>query len=226
MKSIFVSRVLESKVQLKQLLGGDDRIIIDMPLINIVRIPFSHTPQTNWIFFSSKNAIKFFFDQNPLPAPGVKYAVISRSSEIVLNAYGIQASFVGDGVDITKIAKEFRHVLGNDSVLFPQAMDSLQTVQKHLAFTNTTYNLYTYKTILKTDFNLPYTDVLIFTSPSNVKAYFSKYKIDSRQLVIAMGTSTKYKLSDYGIKDVLVPREFSEKGLFDLLSTENYGIVR
>ena len=190
-------------------------------MINIVRIPFSHTPQTDWIFFTSKNSINYFFEQQPLPAPGVKYGVISKSSANALITYGKQASFIGEGVDLNKIAKDFRQVLNNDSVLFPQAMDSLQTIQKHLAFTNTTYNLYTYKTILKTDFSLPYTDILIFTSPSNVKAYFSKYKIDGRQLVIAMGTSTKYKLSDYGIKDVLIPQEFSEKGLFDLISAES-----
>ena len=94
-------------------------------------------------------------------------------------------------------------------------MDSMQTIQKQLAFSNTTYNLYTYKTIIRTDINIPYTDLLIFTSPSNVTAYYNKYKHDSRQTIIAMGNSTKYRLSEFGIKQVLMPEEFSENGLYE-----------
>lgn len=217
MKSIFISRSLTGDSVFYKQFQKTDVTVIDMPLIKLVKIPFSYTPQTDWIFFTSKNAIRYFFDQAPNLPAGVKYGVISSSSETILKEFGKQADFIGEGVDLAKIAKNFREVLQNDSVLFPQAMDSLQTIQKYLAFTNTVYNLYTYKTIIKNDFELPYTDVVIFTSPSNVKAYFSKYKLDSRQLVIAMGTSTKYKLSEYGFRDVLIPEEFSEKGLCDLV---------
>lgn len=219
MKSIFISRSLSQDSIFFKRFQKSDTTVIDMPLISIVKIPFSYTPQTNWIFFTSKNAIRYFFEQTPNLPAGVKYGVISSSSENTLKAYGKQADFTGEGVDLAKIAKNFREVLQNDSVLFPQAMDSLQTIQKYLAFTNTVYNLYTYKTIIKNDFELPYTDVVIFTSPSNVKAYFSKYRLDSRQLVLAMGTSTKYKLSEYGFRDVLIPEEFSEKGLCELVAS-------
>mgnify|MGYP007076220363 CR=1 FL=1 len=50
-----------------------------------------------------------------------------------------------------------------------------------------------------------------------ILSYFNKYKIDSRQLVIAMGDATKYKLTEYGIFNVLVPNSFSENGLYELL---------
>ena len=131
--------------------------------------------------------------------------------------FGKEANFIGQGNNMLQIAKDFKEALKNDTVLFPQAIDSLQTIQKQLSFTNTCYNLYVYKTSIKSDFTIPYTDILIFTSPSNVLSYFNKYKIDSRQLVIAMGDATKYKLTEYGIFNVLVPNSFSENGLYELL---------
>lgn len=218
MKSIFISRRLERESPFFKRFKREGTTVIDLPLINIAKIPFSFTPQTQWIFFSSKNSIKYFFDQNPSLPQNVKYGVIGSSSAMELKKHGREADFAGQGVDLVKIARQFREVLGNDSVLFPQAMDSLQTIQKQLAFTNTIYNLYTYKTILRTDFELPYTDVVVFTSPSNVKAYFSKYTLDSRQTIIAMGASTKYALAERGHRDVLIPNEFSEEGLCNLIA--------
>jgi len=220
MKSIFITRAVTPESTLPKALAGKFDLY-GLPLIDVVKIPFSYTPQTNWIFFSSKNAIRFFFEQSPVVKPGTKFGVISDSSAQVLAECGINANFIGAGVDLTKIAKNFREVLANESVLFPQAMDSLQTIQKQLAFSNTTFNLYTYKTLLKTNFEVPYTDVVIFTSPSNVRAYFSKYKLDNRQVVIAMGTSTRFILSEYGSKKVILPNEFSEAGLAEVINSSN-----
>lgn len=220
-KSIFISRSIEKSGTLYKFLEKEGLNIIDLPLIKFVKIPFSYTPPTDWIFFSSKNAIKYFFEQNPSLQDGVKFGVISRSSEYYLNQYGKQADFVGQGVDLIKISQQFRDVLADQSVLFPQAMDSLQTIQKQLAFTNTVHNIYTYKTILRSDFEIPYTDIVVLTSPSNVKAFYSKYKIDNRQLVIAMGNSTKYALSEYGFKKVIIPEEFSEDAICDIISRNN-----
>lgn len=216
-KSIFISRKLNENSPFKKQINNELVSIIDEPLINLTQIPFSYTPKTDWVFFTSKNSIKFFLNQNPVLDISTKFGVISKSSANFLTSLGKSADFVGSGVNLMQIAKDFRDVLKNDSVLFPQAMDSLRTIQKQLAFTNTTYNLYTYKTLIKTEINLPYTDVLIFTSPSNVVSYFRKYKIDSRQLVIAMGESTKYKISEFGIRNVVIPDSFDEEGLLNCL---------
>ncbi|MES2514328.1 MAG: uroporphyrinogen-III synthase [Bacteroidota bacterium] len=218
MKTIFISRNLTQQSPFKKLKNQDIEII-DESLIEISQIRYSYTPQTKWIFFSSKNAITYFFAQNPQLPLAVKYAVISNSSAIHLLTFGITADFIGDGVDIVQIGKNFRDILKDDSVLFPQAIDSLQTIQKQIAFTNTSYNLYVYKTTIKSDFKIPHTDTVIFTSPSNVDAYFSKNKIDHKQLVLAMGSATKYKLAEYGVVNVLTPVSFDETALVNLLLT-------
>jgi hydroxymethylbilane synthase len=216
-KSIFISRKLASDSLFFSLLKNENCSIVDQSLIHITQIRYSYTPQTNWIFFTSKNAIDCFFAQNPTLPKGVKYGVISDASAGYLLKHGVTADFIGKGVSLLAIANDFRTALQNDSVLFPQAIDSYQTIQKQLAFTNSCYNLFVYKTNMKSDFDVPYSDILIFTSPSNVDAYFNKYKVDARQVIIAIGETTKHKLSSYKIKSILTPTSFDEKGLVDLL---------
>ncbi len=185
------------------------------------QIRYSYTPQTDWIFFTSKNAIDYFFAQNPDLPKHVKYGVISKASAKHLLNHKFAADFVGKGISLMHIAKEFRDVLQNESVLFPQAIDSYQTIQKQLAFSNTCYNLYVYKTSLRTDIDIPYSDILIFTSPSNATAYYNTYKSDPRQTVIAFGSTTKYKLNEYNVTNVLTPNSFDEKGLVEVLVKNN-----
>lgn len=217
-KSIFISKKLQIDSPFQAFDQTKDFKIIDEALIKISQIRFSYTPKTKWIFFSSKNAIKHFFEQEPEIAADVYFAVISPVSANYLITFGKTATFIGEGVDIIKIAKDFRDTLKNDSVLFPQAIDSIQTIQKQLSFTNTCHNLYVYKTVIRADFDIPYSEIVIFTSPSNVKAYLSKYKISTRQTVIAIGGATKNTLKTHGISNVLTPNSFDEKGLFDVLT--------
>ncbi|MBK6836252.1 MAG: uroporphyrinogen-III synthase [Bacteroidetes bacterium] len=216
-KSVFISRKVDENGAFTRLKSDSNITLIDEPLIEINPVRYSYTPQTKWIFFSSKNSITYFFAQNPILPANVNYGVVSIVSANYLLTFGKEANFIGQGNNMLQIAKDFKEALKNDTVLFPQAIDSLQSIQKQLSFTNTCYNLYVYKTSIKSDFTIPYTDILIFTSPSNVLSYFNKYKIDSRQLVIAMGDATKYKLTEYGIFNVLVPNSFSENGLYELL---------
>lgn len=215
-KSIFISRKLQEDSRFKKLANENKIQITDESLISTSEIRFSFTPKTDWIFFSSKNAIKYFFSQSPELHAQIKFGVMSKVSADYLLKFGKTAEFIGQGIDLATIAKDFKKTIKDESVLFPQAIDSLKSIQKHLSFINTCYNLFVYKTTIRSDFTIPRVDVLIFTSPSNVNAYFNKYTLEPGQKVIAIGTSTKQKLSEYGVRDVLMPDKFSEDALFDL----------
>lgn len=212
-KTIFISRDLSQNSSFLSTLVTSGHEVVSGSLINITPIRFTHTPQTKWIFFSSKNAIKHFLEQAPVSDPDTMFGVMGKSSAKFLSSYGIQAHFTGEGTDVRKIGKDFAAILGNDSVLFPQAIDSLQSIQKEISFTNICYNLYVYKTSPKTDFIVPPADVLVFTSPSNVAAYTSKYQIRGGQKVIAIGTSTMSRLKECGTRNVIAASSFTEEGL-------------
>lgn len=225
-KSIFISRKLKAESPFKRSAKEGKIVLVDEPLIRIDEIRFSYTPKTDWIFFSSKNAIKHFFSQKPELCQGVKLGVMSSVSAEYLSQFEKTADFIGTGVDLNVIAKDFKAVIKDESVLFPQAIDSLKTIQKHLSFINTCFNLFVYKTNIRTDFVIPHCDVLIFTSPSNVQAYLNKYKIEKNQTVIAIGTSTKTKLAEHQVDKVLLPDEFSEKGLFFTLDKAYNSLIK
>jgi uroporphyrinogen-III synthase len=56
-------------------------------------------------------------------------------------------------------------------------------------------------------------DVLVFTSPSNVEAYFEKNKVFPAQKLIAMGESTGKALEKLKHKNYTMPLSFDDLGL-------------
>lgn len=216
-KNIFISRNLAPISPILVNLNALGYHVCHESLIRISQIRFTHTPATKWIFFSSKNSVKHFFAQQPEIQSDVKYGVMSRISADYLLEFGKQADFIGEGVNVTQIAKDFAGFVKDDTVLFPQAIDSLQTIQKQLSFTNICHNLFVYKTSLRSDFEIPAAELLVFTSPSNVQAYFEKYKLQRDQKVIAIGSTTEKRIRHYGVKTISMPVSFDEKGLLDVI---------
>lgn len=216
-KKVFVSRHLSTISPILVTLNSLGCEVLHESLIKFSKVRFTHTPSTQWVFFSSKNSMDFFFQQDPQLHPLTKFAVMSESSAEHLLQYGKNAHFIGQGVDVIRIAKDFAALIKDETVLFPQAIDSLQTVQKQLSFTNTCYNLFVYKTSLRNDFEIPSCDILVFTSPSNVQAYFEKYKFLPGQEVIAIGSTTLSRIRFYGVKEISLSSSFNEKGLLDAI---------
>lgn len=216
-KIIFISRNLTAISPILIRLNSMGYEVLNESLIRISQIRFTHTPPTQWVFFSSRNSISNFFAQEPVLKSTVKFGVMSDVSAEYLSEFGKKADFIGNGVNVTQIAKDFAGVIKDDTVLFPQAIDSLQTIQKQLSFTNICHNLFVYKTTVRTDFVIPPVELLVFTSPSNVKAYFEKYKLLKGQKVVAIGSTTFDKLKDYGVKNVGMPGSFDENGLLNAI---------
>lgn len=216
-KSIFVSRRLNTLNPVLITLNSLGYHLIHEALIKTSPIRFTHTPATQWIFFPGRDAIRYFFSQQPDVKPNVKFGVVSDVSAEYLGNFGHEASFIGKGVDVVQIGKDFAKSIKDDSVLIPQAIDSMQIIQKQLAFTNSCHNLFVYKTQFRDDFYEFPSDVLAFTSPSNVQAYFQKYKLAPNQKVIAVGSTTVLKLKEYKIKDIVLSPGFDESSLLNSL---------
>ncbi|MFD2161078.1 hydroxymethylbilane synthase [Paradesertivirga mongoliensis] len=168
----------------------------------------------DWIFFSSKNAIEYFFKLEPLISKKTKFGVLGRASEEALRKFGRVPDFNGEeeGIDTADIATEFAELVNGQSVLFPGAKDSLRTVQKALSPETKILDLPVYETIMEDNIEPIFADVLIFTSPSNVEAYFVDNLIEPGQKVICIGRSTGRKFDEMGMKYAL-PYSPDEIGL-------------
>tara|TARA_B100000674_G_C37318168_1_gene679661 strand:- start:91 stop:513 length:423 start_codon:yes stop_codon:yes gene_type:complete len=125
--------------------------------------------------------------------------------------------FIGDSVNINEVGEAFVKEVNDDDCLFPVSNISKRTIQKYFSNQAKTHDLTVYNTIEKNDFQDPKADVLIFTSPSNVRAYFSKFKLREEQSVVSIGPTTEKELQQFGIKNYKLPKSTGELGLIDLI---------
>ncbi len=182
-------------------------------LIEFKQIKIKELPKTDWVFFSSKHAVRYFFNQNP-KLENVKFGCIGTGTSAELRAFGKRADFIGQSTDTKLVGKQFSSKIGNSRVLFPIARGSMQSIQWQMVKRENVFNLEVYATLkhsveISPDFNL-----LIFTSPSNVEAYFEKNKVHPGQKLIAMGESTGKALEKLKIKTYSMPPSFDDLGLF------------
>ncbi|MDB5019175.1 MAG: Porphobilinogen deaminase [Pedobacter sp.] len=179
----------------------DRSLIRTFPIVNILD-PF-YLRNIDWIFFSSRNGVEFFFKLKPALSKKVKFGVVGRGSEDALRKYGHLAHFVGESGDIKEVAEDFALRVKGETVLFPRAQDSLLTIQKSLFPETKIIDLPIYETGMVDNIDKTYADILIFTSPSNVEAYFAENLLDPGQKVIAIGTSTGKKFDEMGVSYTL-----------------------
>ena len=77
----------------------------------------------------------------------------------------------------------------------------------------TAIDLVVYETHSRSADDLPVSDILVFTSPSNLEAYLTKNKILSRQKIVAMGHATGNTLKEKGFHSFYSPATFDDAGL-------------
>lgn len=198
-KSVFISRQLNTESYLYRYLQHKNYIIHASSLISFAPLIFKDFPQTDWLFFSSKRGVKYFFDQQPTIAPNCRIATIGSGTAKQLNKYNRHADFIGEGADTLNIATAFAQIAKHQSVLFPTAQNSLNSIQKNLPDTIELHQLTVYKNNPVTSISIPKTDIIVLTSPMNVQAYLTHSKISPNQKIIAIGNSTAQALNQHNI---------------------------
>ena len=225
--TVFITRNLPESSYLRRSLEKhqvqvEDRSLIKtFPTIN--KLDSFILKRINWIFFSSKNAIEYFFKLEPVLPKSVKFGVLGRASEDTLRRFGKAADFNGEneGIDTADIAAKFAAVADGSTVLFPGAKGSLRTVQQALSAESKIIELPVYETVMDEMVEGSSADVLIFTSPSNVEAYFQDNLLEHGQQVICIGRSTGKKFDEMGIKYTL-PYSPDEIGLAEAVFGLDY----
>ncbi|MFA6946985.1 MAG: hydroxymethylbilane synthase, partial [Pedobacter sp.] len=204
-RNVFITRELSESSYLRKALEKHQIEIEDRSLIrtfpSINKLDPFILRNIDWVFFSSKNAIEYFFKLDPQLPKKVKYGVLGRGSEDVLRLHGKQADFNGEeeGIDTRDIATEFAKLANGTNILFPSAKGSLKTIQKALSADTKIVELTVYETVSDDNVGQSFAEVLIFTSPSNVDSYFAENLLEPDQQVICIGKSTGQKFDDMGV---------------------------
>lgn len=226
-RNVFISRELSETSYLRMALEKHNIEIEDRSLIrtfpSINKLDPYALRNVDWVFFSSKNAIEYFFKLDPQLPKKAKFGVLGRGSEDTLRHFGKQAHFTGEdeGIDTKDIAREFAKVANGSHVVFPSAKGSLRTIQKALSPDTQILELTVYETVPEEDVSKSYAGVLIFTSPSNVESYFTNNLLEPDQQVICIGKSTGKKFDELGVKYTL-PYSPDEIGLAEAVFALDY----
>lgn len=210
--SVFITRDARNNDYFEQVLTGNGYTVFSKALIEINSLPLANVPSCDWIFFSSKNAVKHFFQQAP-KIDNCKIGCVGKSTADELRKFGKRADFIGYSTDTKLTGKQFASMVGTKTVLFPQAKQSMRSIQKAFANPTQTKDIAVYETFKKNDGSLPDFSIAVFTSPSNVEAFFEKHQLPTQHKVIAMGESTAATLKRFGIKKVQLTTSFDDLGL-------------
>lgn len=213
-KSVFITRDLVPDSNFLRLLSKEGWNVKGRSLLEFEGVPFSY-PSVDWIFFYSKNGIKFFFDYLKLnggrwrtflkrQASDVpKLAVMSKASAEYLLEYDLKADFIGTG-DASTAAPAFLQMSKGQAVLFPHAKNSLHSIRKIIENEVNAIDVVVYENRKITDFSASDAAVLVFTSPMNVEAYFEKYELRQYQKLVAIGHTTATKLIEMGFDNIQI----------------------
>ena len=195
------------------MLEANGMTVIGRSLIDCTAVSFSVLPIVDWVFFYSKNGVRFFLEGigQPLSAK-IRLATMGKGTAAALKKYGYQAHFIGTGVPITT-ATAFNEIAVNQRVIFPRAEVSKKSVQKLLLPTIQQIDLVVYKNQAKKEVELPNCQYLVFTSPLNAQTYFSKKNYQKGQIIFAIGATTEKKLNKMGFFKIIVAKNPSERAL-------------
>ena len=213
MKRIFISRNLEPNSPIKKIAKGHN--LVSKSLIHFSPLPFEE-PQADWIFFYSRNGVKYFFEQGNYALYPYLWACMSEGTANELSQYVTDISFIGNGTN-EQIASAFEAQLHSDSITcFIRAEHSLDSIKTHLKRTED-FSIPVYRNTLIEVIPIQKFDILIFTSPMNVDAWMKQRTITNEK-IITIGNTTGSYLKSKGIRDVIIAEAPSEVSLADCLS--------
>lgn len=168
---------------------------IDLHAESLIQLEFcgpKDLPKSDWIFVSSKNAAQFLWDYYPDELKARNIAAVGKKTEEKLKSFGLKCDFVGNLSDTTAVGKEFKRMLGNQHCLFPTSNKATGKVYSELNPDQfETLELYRTHEINK---NLGPFDLLMFTSPANVRSFLTNNQISENSSVWAIGRSTAESL--------------------------------
>ncbi|MGB1216344.1 MAG: uroporphyrinogen-III synthase [Saprospiraceae bacterium] len=209
-KRIFITRSQTSESYFYALLTQAGHEVIGESLIDFSPIPFILPKDADVLFFYSRKGVQYFFSQIK-QIPKMKFACMGQGTADELIKINIIPDFIGDG-NPKKTAELFKVFLGERKAVFIHAENSKKSIQKILNNSINHFGIIAYSNQKKKEFNHPNADVLVFTSPMNVEAYFNFFSI-KKEKIIAIGNTTANKLKELKINNFFISDFPSEKSL-------------
>lgn len=212
LKTVFISRVLAENSPFRYILSAKGWTVAGESLVTLSPLPVSMLPPSDWIFFSSQNAVRFFFAPTGPPiVPAVKWAALGSATAAVLQDFVPQVDFTGTG-DPASTAENFATLANGQRVLFPGARHAQESLRQALGERIIALPIALYDNQPVAHPACRDEQVLVFTSPMNASAYFSQHPKQVHQQLVAIGQTTATILRKMGL-EAAVAATATEEGL-------------
>lgn len=209
---VFISRAQTAQSPFQQLLAPHAEVV-GRSLIAFEAVQPSPIPEGDWLFFYSKRGLEYGLSHWQGRTGFPKIAVMGQASAEYLNQeFGATPDFVGRG-EPAEIAAAFGTQAQGARVLFVQAAQSRQSVQHHLGKRVKAVSVVVYNNVAQPVENLPYFQLLAFTSPLNVAGYFYNHTLQPEQHFIGIGATTATALRAQGVERLSIASEPTELAL-------------
>jgi uroporphyrinogen-III synthase len=221
----FISRAIMPDSDFYAVLKAAGWGVSGQSFVTLTPIVFEEVPPCEWLFFSSQNAVRFFFqnlEKQQMPIPDVKWAALGPSTARALEYHRHSADFTGTG-EPKGTAQLFRRMAARQpvsgNIVFPAARRSRQSVMTllQLDFQCIHFDIYDNQPVNNPPQRTE--NVLAFTSPMNAEAYFSQHALLPGQKVAAIGGTTDRALQALGIRETAIAAEPNEYGLAEAVLT-------
>lgn len=197
-KSVFITRERELILPFVEWLDSQEIKVVAQPLLQYKSVNFEWPfDKMDWIFFSSRNAVKFFFEQEI--KIDCKYAAIGPATAKEV-AKHVTVSFAGVDYDTQKTAVEFAKLAGDSMILFPCGNNSVRTVQKMLSPAQV-MDVVCYEAV-RMDSAIGCHDIYVVLSPENARVMLEDLSINRQAVFFVLGELTAEALRGQGISNV------------------------
>jgi uroporphyrinogen-III synthase len=195
--------------------------LINQRFIETRNIPFQiDTAPFDWIFFSSREAVRAFFFNIESPL-NCKIGAVGKGTADALSEYTTPL-FIGESTNTSEVGQAFAEHIGDSKVLFPCSTISKQTIQSHLSPAQFE-NLVCYETVwIDKKIELP--TIAIFSSPSNVDGYLLSNSLEGIQKIIVYGPTTAQHILNLGFSVDIILQEINESAIIDAIKKAIAGL--
>lgn len=234
---ILVTREASAAEQFAKKIVENNGVAVTVPLLTINCLPVKNvdilTEKNDWIFFTSKNGVDCFL-QNKTLAKALtrcRIAAVGPKTAQALEKHGFQVEFIPRTYNAKMMAFEFLSsykeagpvlfVRGTlSSSVLPDAFKRVGSKFTCLKVYETVINL-GMRSKLNTALQHEKIDMLTFTSPSTIDAFFELTEQAETYLklpVACIGTTTEKYAKQMGFKETIVPNDFTIEGMIEAMS--------
>ncbi len=185
---LFISKNVNEIEQLINFAQEKDIELLAHSFLQFEAIPFKIESSYDAIFFGSPRAVDFFLQQEKLDS-SVFIGCVGEITAQSLQDKGYTPHFIGKSAgDTSKIGLEFKEVVQDKKVLFPQSSISHRSIAS-LFPPDQKEEISIYKTVTYPK-SIPSCDYYVFTSPSNVDGFLIENQFPLDAKIIAWGKTT------------------------------------